>query len=377
MKVLHTISSMGFKSGGTSSSTYELIKGLRNKKVEVDILSFEAEPGDKLVGKDDFLLTVPQTKEKRFLYSKEYKTVVEAANYQLFHTNGLWRYTNYITVKTARKKNLPYVISPHGMLYPTALQKSPLQKRLLMLHSFRRDLQNATCLHATCKEEMMHIRNLGIKAPVAIIPNSINIGEVKIYDTPKERFEIGYVGRLAPIKNPEGLIRAFSKVEQANPNVYLTIIGSGDAEYETSLKEEVKKLGIKNCTFKGFLHGDELAKEFSKLSILALPSHSENFGMVVPEALIRGIPVVASTGTPWEELNTNDCGWWVSNEINSFSKALMEAASLSDEKRRLMGENGKRLIEENYSIDVVSEKMIRLYDWLINKGPRPDFVFLK
>jgi glycosyltransferase involved in cell wall biosynthesis len=106
-----------------------------------------------------------------------------------------------------------------------------------------------------------------------------------------------------------------------------------------------------------------------------LPSKSENFGMVVPEALLRKIPVIASKGTPWQELDTHNAGWWIDIGVEPLVKTLIEAMNMKPEDLGIMGKNGRLLVEQNYNIEVVSKKMIELYDWVLNKGSKPDFVY--
>ena len=99
--------------------------------------------------------------------------------------------------------------------------------------------------------------------------------------------------------------------------------------------------------------------------------------MVVPEALIREIPVIASKGTPWEELNTRNSGWWIDIGAQPLAETLNKALLLTETERRQMGQNGRQLVEENYAIEAVAKKMIRLYDWILEGGEKPEFVNYK
>ncbi|GHT50818.1 hypothetical protein FACS189440_18900 [Bacteroidia bacterium] len=92
-----------------------------------------------------------------------------------------------------------------------------------------------------------------------------------------------------------------------------------------------------------------------------MPTYSENFGFVIAEALASGTPVITTKGTPWEELNTCHCGWWIDAEVDAIAKALQEAIALSDEEYEQMGLRGRELIKDNYSIASIAEKMLQLY----------------
>lgn len=164
---------------------------------------------------------------------------------------------------------------------------------------------------------MEHVRNFGYRNPIAIIPNPANLpdylDEVATakppflgYDLPRK---FGFLGRLHPIKKVENLLYGVAKLPSPQ-DCELVIMGKGDDAYEQFLRSEVARLGLKNVKFSGFVSGREKFEQLAQLSCLFVPSDFENFGMIVTEALSVGTPVMASLGTPWEELNTVGCGWW-------------------------------------------------------------------
>ena len=101
----------------------------------------------------------------------------------------------------------------------------------------------------------------------------------------------------------------------------------------------------------------------------------ENFGMIVPEALICGTPVYASFGTPWSELNECNAGWWRNNEPETIAGVIKEVLSSSDDDLLEKGHNGRKLMEEKYEQHKVAAMMARLYEWIVDGGDKPDFVF--
>jgi glycosyltransferase involved in cell wall biosynthesis len=379
MKILHTISGMSVQSGGTASCTYELIKGLYAQNILVDIITFSPDIDDVLIGNESFIKTIPRS---RCFISPLYRRVLLNGDYQLFHANGIWEYTELITAKIARKKDIPYIIAPHGMLYPQALACSKLKKQIFRKLFLMNDLQKAAAIHATCMEEMQHLRNLGVKSPIAVVPNPISItncettfdvSQLRITDT---KLRIGYLGRVHPRKNIERLLYVWDNLNLNKTDAELIIIGDGDAQYMNFLKAEKEKLNLTNVIFTGFLSGTAKECALNSLSYLVVPSDFENFGMIIPEALIKGIPVIASRGTPWEELNTHQCGWWVDNDVDSLSETIQKAIETSEKVRIEMGKRGQELVKNNYSVEVVSKKMIRLYEWILIGGEKPEFVYL-
>ena len=108
--------------------------------------------------------------------------------------------------------------------------------------------------------------------------------------------------------------------------------------------------------------------------MLAVPSNFENFGNIIPEALAYGVPVIASTGTPWQDLEKHHCGWWVNNSVDTLTDTLLEAQKLSPEDLAAMGRNGQILLQEKYSLEKTSKMLEQLYLWLLGKIEKPDFV---
>ena len=113
---------------------------------------------------------------------------------------------------------------------------------------------------------------------------------------------------------------------------------------------------------------------FDNARFFILPTFNENYGIVVAEALARGLPVLTTKGTPWEELNTRNCGLWVDNTEEGLRVGLMEMLGKSESKIKNMGLNGKNLIADKYLWDSTTLKTIDLYKWILHGGSKPDFI---
>ena len=155
----------------------------------------------------------------------------------------------------------------------------------------------------------------------------------------------------------------------------LQVMGSYDANYESFLKAETKRLGLDDCVeFVGFVSGKDKYNRLSQLWALMVPSAQENFGMIVPEALICGTPVYASLGTPWQELNECRCGWWRDNATETIAEVMRDILSKDEAEIVAMGARGRKLMEEKYEQKRVATMMRDLYRWLAGEGDRPEFV---
>ena len=381
MKVLQVISGMGLKAGGPTACTYQLLKGIQEKGLQADLLTFDTEDDDEIISRESFMKILTPPRNPRFGYSKKLKYWLEDnKDYDLYHINGLWQYMSHATALSVRKEHKPYVISPHGMLYPEGLKKSGWVKKVSLALFQRKDLRKATALHATSPKEMMYLRAFGLTQPIAVIPNAINVGDVSKLDaqTQRSKRKIGFLGRLAPIKNLELLIEAWANSKATTQHAELVIIGDGDDSYVEQLKLIIKNKKLDNIFFTGFLTGKVQEAMMQQLSYLVLPSKSENFGMVVTEALARQIPVIASKGTPWKELNTHRCGWWIDSDLASLSNALEAALNLDETQRLEMGINGRVLVENKYSKEAVSKMMITFYKWILSETKElPPFVNIR
>lgn len=384
MRVLQTINSMDPRLGGPSSCTLDMMQGLFDIGANVDLLTVKCkEPEIHNLGEgSSWLKEVDNDCWSPLGLSMNLKQELSKSNYDVYHANTLWLYQSHLTSKVARLKKKPYIISPHGMLYPNALQIKRWKKVPMLKLWFNRDVMQATCLHATCQQEAEYCRQFGYKGPIAVIPNAVVFPkgvEIKkeIYRDQKDRRQIGFLGRLHPIKKVENVIYAIDKLSDVlRGQISFQIIGKYDDRYEQWLKEEVRRLHLEDIVeFVGFVSGMAKYNNLKKLSALFVPSESENFGMIVPESLICGTPVYASLGTPWGELIDCNAGWWKDNSPETVAEVIKDVLSKSDMELLEMGINGRHLIEEKYEQHKVAADMLKLYEWICYGGIKPEFVY--
>lgn len=385
MKILQTIAGFGALYGGIATCTYDLISVLHSIGVPVDLLTVNVKnKSDVLMGKgEDWIKALPNDVVTPYEYSKNIAHYLKNNEYDLYHTNGLWMYCNHITCSIARDKGRPYVITPHGMLYPDALHRSYWKKWPLIQLYFRKDIDRADCLHVTCKAEMEYVRQFGYQGAIAVIPNPANLPNYLsdiailksdfIYNNQRKRF--GFLGRLHPRKKVENLLYGMSKLSSLK-DCELVIMGKGDDVYEQFLQKETMRLGLADCVkFMGFVKGRDKYEQLAQLSCLFVPSDFENFGMIVTEALSVGTPVMASLGTPWEELNTVGCGWWIDRTPENIADVMQQVIDMPASQLLEMGEKGQRLVQQKYTAPQVAHQMQQLYEWIGANGEKPEFVF--
>jgi len=375
MKILHTISSIDKNSGGTS--TYlQILSNELVKNISLGIATISTNNPLLMDKKTNLFQANPS-----FLgYSKELKTYLTQINTDILHGNGMWQYPVHAMAKSARIRQIPYILSPHGMLEPWALNAGKWKKKLAMVLFQRKDLKNAVCIHATARMEAENIRKLGFKNPIAVIPNGIQLNEFPINNKKlrQNKKTILFLSRIHQKKGIELLIEAWQKTETTlRQNWKIEIAGNGKEGYIESLQKLIDEKGLtQEISIIGAQFGEAKLATYYRSDLFVLPTYSENFGIVVAEALACGVPVITTKGTPWEELNTCNAGWWIEIGVEPLTKALNQAMQLSDEERQFMGQNGRKLVEGNYSIEAVATKMVRLYQWILMEGEKPEFVYI-
>lgn len=377
MRVIHS-GSCNILAGGPALSTWLTIKGLRNLGVETQLIMEPIKNG-KVISEDIHPIFSPTHKYGTLAYVPGLTNILDKLGLpDIYHVQGVWMLHGTQIVCYAQKHNIPYVVTLRGMLYPQALAHNSLIKKLSLFLYQSKTLRNAAAIQATCIEEMEHYRALGFKNPVAVLPNPIEVD--RYINKPielKSRFRIGYLGRVHPRKRIERLIYAMDDLRDKLPkDTELLIIGGGDKNYEEFLHNEVTRLNLNSqVRFTGFLSGKDKDDAIDSLSVLAVPSDFENFGNIVTEALVHGVPVIASKGMPWKELPENGCGWWIDNDQESINQTLLEAYNVGEEKLYKMGIKGRDLMQNNYSVDALGKKMKELYQWILNGSHKPDFVY--
>ena len=229
-------------------------------------------------------------------------------------------------------------------------------------------LCNALCkpervvLHVTSEEERLESVKRIPNAQAVVIPNGIELPELNgVQEERKDNeLRILYLGRLHPIKGIENLLRALPALKT---NARLSICGEGDSAYQEQLQSLAHDLGLNGrVKFHGRVEGQAKEQQFREADLCVVPSFKENFCIVVAEALARGVPVVASSGTPWQRLVEMGCGLWVDNSSEELSKAMDLAANLPLLE---MGKRGREWMGREYSWQTIAERMVGQYRSLI------------
>ena len=280
----------------------------------------------------------------RLRFSRALKSALtrDADNRTIIHSHGLWRMPNiYPAFATLRAGN-KLVLSPRGMLGNAALAFSRRQKQLFWLLVQGNAARASTCLHATSRQEYEDIRAFGLRAPIAIIPNGIDVTAAAPKPRPRDGNRVLlYLGRLHPKKGLDLLVDAWKVIKDRHPDWRLEIVGPIDSDYAKMLQAQIASDPASRVRFAGPLYGEEKLAAYRRAELFVLPTLNENFAMTVAEALAAATPVISTKGAPWAGLERHGCGWWVDQGTEPLAAAMNEAMTMSWDQLGAMGEAGR------------------------------------
>lgn len=377
MNVLLTIPGWHDRSGGPFHSVGHLASylGKAGCRVTLFTASFPSQPAQ--AAPDGVRMRVTQGLMlpviSQSITPRAYREVLEEvrqSGIEVIHDNSQWLSLNHAVARVARKTGLPRMISPRGTLSAWALQYRSWKKQLALRLYQRKDLESATCFHATSPEEADSIRSLGLKQPVFLIPNGVDIPEAPAYfreETPRTAL---FLGRLHPVKNLDTLIRAWAK---ARPEGWrLRMVGADEVGLKADLLRLAADLGIaEEVHIEDPVYGADKWRVLREAQVVFLVSKSENFGIAAAEALATGVPVVAARSTPWSCLETHQLGWWVEGSEAGLADCLRSALSGSPASLRAMGLRGRTYAIEQYSWPSIALQVKEVYQWMQSPTSMP------
>jgi glycosyltransferase involved in cell wall biosynthesis len=304
----------------------------------------------------------------------------ERGKVDILHSHGLWRMPNIYAARAARLFGVPHLVSSRGMLSRVALNFSRTSKALFWLAWQRAAIHQCACMHATSVSEYQEVRAFGVRRPIAIIRNGIDLPKLPSFHrmlpadgAPRARILL-YFGRIHPKKGLNQLVSAWASLAPDFPDWRLRIVGPGeerDLQELAGLAAALPRLSIEAAVY-----GEAKWRIFAQSDLFILPSHNENFGITVAESLACGRPVITTKETPWKDVETQKCGWWIEAGSASIKAALRVALGTPVEVLDEMGARGAAWVKNAFSWDQIGEEMARVYRWLCLGAARPDCVVL-
>ena len=384
MRILHATPyfAPAFVYGGPPRSVLGLCQALGRIGADVEVLTTDAN-GDReiapdIVARGEFdgvaVRYLPRAWPRVYFGARGVTAAVNrlAGTLDVAHLHGCWNVFNWLVARACRRRHVPYVVSPRGMLNAWSFEHSGLKKRIAYWVAERPMLRGASVLHATSEDERREIEALGLAAPVAVVPNGIDRIDAPADPRDVARFRaryglsdrdvvVLYLGRLHSKKRVDLLAEAVGASRASAPSVKLFVAGSGDRQYEDVLRARFQPL-IADGTLilAGRLEGDDRRLALAAADVFGLTSESENFGLAVAEAMAAGLPVVVSRHCPWPQIEQWDAGFWLPNDVGAIAAAIASLANDPAMRRRL-GDNGRRGVRRYLDWDRIATEMLNVY----------------
>lgn len=354
MRCCEIVPSLEQRYGGPSRSVYDLSRALAVTGHDVSLLA--TDPATT-AARDEGRLRVRIVRRGwpgSLCPSPELRAALRATDCDVVHHHSLWLRTLHYAHRRAMKAHLPFVISPRGMMAPWAWQFHRQRKKFARTFVHPGALAGATGWHATSEVEAADIRALGFNQPICVAPNAVSpptAGDAEAAaaywrercpETAKRPTALFY-SRLHCKKRVLELIDLW--VEATPPDWLLLVVGLPD-EYSVAQIEDyvVRASGAGRVRV---FDGENCPPPYCAASVLLLPSHSENFGLVIAEAMAHGLPVVVTDTTPWEEVNASNVGWCVS--WHDYPGALRAAIGEGATTLAARGERAREWVLANFS----------------------------
>lgn len=368
MKILHIVADHSTASGGV----FQMIEAMgqsmleRGHQVQVLCTGNAEERGSKL-SRDAFKRTVPQS-----LYaSREFRRQVEdyVRETDVVHVHSNWTLPVWWGCGAAVRQKRGLIHSPHGALCLASLQHHALGKHLVSPLD-RRALGNADRILASGSFEAEWIRKWmpSLAERIVVIPPGISRIESSSDSGPRLK-QIVYAGRLHPMKGIDLLLPAWARLRLKNPELaqgwQIVLAGGDSGGYRAQLEALAETLALReSIRFTGSIDRGACLELLQASGLAVLPSYSENFGLVVAEAMACGTPMITTAATPWEGVlnrKSEQAGWVVEATVQGLETALVEALGIPDSLRREMGARGREIVENEFSWKVFGDRLENLY----------------
>jgi len=387
MKVLHVIPSLSSAHGGPSHAMSYIESALRAHGVEVETATTDDDgPSRRIVRPSDTPIEENGVIRRYFPKRSEFYKVApgfarwigrHVRDYDLVHIHALFSFVSVVAARAARRAGVPYVVRPLGVLNRYGLaNRRPWLKRLSLQFIEGPVLRHAAAVHFTTEAERVEAEALDIRLRSVVIPlglkrESEEKPELFLAHFPQLRGKrcVLLMSRLDPVKNIEGLLEAFKRLQADWPEARLVIAGGGEAGYAAGLKGLAEELRLTDkVVWTGHLDGELKVSALTTAQMFVLPSFSENFGIAAAEALMAGLPCVLGEGVAIAgEVAAAGAGLAVEPNPENIARGIITV--LSDSAlRAAMGGRAAAFSREKYSVEAMGRGLLRLYEGILNKS---------
>jgi len=391
MKVIQAIPRIGNNMGGIVSVIGNLVPALKQESVDAMVVGQTwpgEDPGDSVLTDLDHHYVETQDNSGygvSFTLVKDLRKLAKAAD--IVQCHGLWMFMNYATYAAAKGTRKPYVVTFHGMAEPWILSRSRLKKRAVEDLFQMRSLQTAACIHAICEPELHSIRQYGVRAPVAVIPNGVNLNRFQNlpdrsifedrYPELKSKKRLLFMARLHPKKGLLPLLEAWKTIAGEFADWQLVIAGPDEKGHRAEVEAVIESGRLhESVSLIGMVAGSAKLETLAAADAFVLPSFSEGFSVSIIEAMASGLPVILTPGCNFPEATRAGAAIEVNPTPEELAEALRSLLGAPESDRQDMGARGRDLVARNYTWDHIAHDMKAVYEWALGGGPAPSCVHL-
>lgn len=387
MKLGVLTASISRQAGGLHWAIRSLVRSIQDAGCELQVFAGADEYSlqDREKWGDIRLTILPTRGPAAFGYQVGLSPALAKVKLDIAHVHGLWMYPSAVT-KKLRKQDIPYLISPHGMLDPWAVRNAKWKKRLAGLLYENAHLRGAACIHALSDVEYESIRAFGLNNPVAVIPNGVELPDLNTTlptpgwatSLPADSKVLLYLSRLHPKKGLVNLLHAWAqrkKLLSYDTPWHLIIAGWEQGGHQSELEHLATELNIETTVhFVGPQFGQDKAASYKCADAFILPSFSEGLPMAVLEAWSYGLPVLMTPQCNIPEGFTHQAALYIEPTVAGIAAGINQMLILDAQQLELIGANGLALVEKKFNWDIVACGMLAVYRWILGQGEPPSCV---
>lgn len=387
MQIFHIVQSLDPESGGPPVVVTRLASAQASLGHKVTIISYDdpanrqqlEAPYNEISGFEKVEIILAKSGAYRFPFWDPYLFDLLASKTDsetIFHLHGVWDAILLLASSFARRKHIPYMIAPHGMLDSWSLATKKWKKKLALALFYRAMLKNAGSIHVLNTNERTQVDRLGLNVKTEIIPNGVNLEELQIpsanVSSPHRtngdyKPYILFLGRLHYKKGLDYLAVSFSNLAKRYSDIDLVVAGPDYGERE-SFEKLVAKFGIEDRVHLiGPVQGSRKIEILTSATCFCLPSRSEGFSVAILEALACGVPVVISESCYFPEVEHAGAGSVVKLDANEIGDALFELVT-NNAKLDSSAEAARKLVANHYTWPILTQKTLACYHEILSRG---------
>jgi glycosyltransferase involved in cell wall biosynthesis len=384
LRVLQVIASIADINGGASTAMWSTLDALRLRNVDVDLVTTNEDglnrlmdvPFGEFIRQRDHRVRYFPARGDRYTTSWPLAAWLlrHVREYDIVHIHGLFRFAPVVAAHAAMVRGVPYVLTLHNTLGDWGLRyRRPFLKKLSIGLIEGRILDRARRVHLCSADELNNVsqvRPVGTRS--AVFPLGIDFSLAAADESPAtesvhESFTgrkiVLFMSRIHEIKGVDRLITAFASVQEVHPDAVLVIAGTGDERLVAGLHALARQVGVEQRThWLGFVQGQRKRDLLAAATVFVLPSHSENFGYAVIEAMLAGLPVITTLNVPAGEFAIEaGAGVIFDGTTEDLALSINVILAMPATQRRQIGIRAELTVRQRLSLETFGQSLETLY----------------